>query len=120
MVPLCITKKIVEDNNEPRSRPIVIFCTCGKKSRDDNKPIWTTTPSQNKIEKFFLSKKIKLRAEHYLETFFALLVLCHLVKFMVLLKATKRCATMNIILLQFSRISTTNHMKISQNFQRSP
>ncbi len=95
MVPSCITKKTVEDNNEPRSRPIVIFCTCGKISRDDKKPIWTTTPSQNIIEEFFLFKKIKLRAEHYLETFFALLVLCHLVKFMVLLKATKRCGTEN-------------------------
>jgi len=50
---------------------------------------------QNKIEEFFLFERIKLKVKHYLETLFALLVLCHLVKYMLLLKATKRCATNN-------------------------
>ncbi len=55
--------------------------------------MWTTTPFQNKIKEFFPFEIIKLRAKHYLETLFALLVLRHLAKFMLLLKATRRCAT---------------------------
>jgi hypothetical protein len=41
---------------------------------------------------------------------------------MLLLKATRTCHVpkKTPIFLKFSRISTTNHMKINQNFQRSP
>jgi hypothetical protein len=89
-----------------------------KKSRDDDKPIWTTTPSQNKIKEFLLSKRIKLKAKHYLETLFALLVLHHLVKFMFLLKATRRCATDNTypprILKNFHNKSYENKQKNSK------
>jgi hypothetical protein len=56
-------KKIAKDNDKPRSQLIVIFCTWGKKSKDDDKLVWTTTPSQNKIEEFFLFERIKLRTE---------------------------------------------------------
>jgi len=97
MVFLCTTtkKKLVEDGDEPRFQLIIVFCTWRKKSKDNNEPIWTTTPSQNKIEEFCLSKRIKFRAKHYLETLFALLVLRHLMKYMFLLKTIRRCAIEN-------------------------
>jgi hypothetical protein len=111
-------KKTAEDDDKPKSRPIVIFCTWGKKSRDDNKPIWTTTPSQDKIEEFFLFKIVKFRAKHYLETFFALLVTRHLVKFMVLIQTTKRCTSENTypprIFKNFHNKSYENKPKISK------
>jgi hypothetical protein len=42
---------------------VVPLCTTTKKTvEEDDEPIWTTTPSQNKIEEFPLSEKIKPRA----------------------------------------------------------
>jgi hypothetical protein len=66
----------------------------------------------NKIKEFFLSKIIKLKAEHYLETLFAFLVMYHLVKLMLLLKATKRCTTEKNYL---PRILKIFHNKLYEN-----
>jgi hypothetical protein len=53
-------KKTIEDNKEPKSQLIIVFRIWGKKSRNNNKLIWTTAPSQNKIEEFFLFERIML------------------------------------------------------------
>jgi hypothetical protein len=53
-------KKTTKDDDEPKSQLIVVFCTEGKKSKDNDEPIWTTTLSQNKIEEFFRSERIML------------------------------------------------------------
>jgi hypothetical protein len=70
-------------------------------------------PFSNKIKGFFLSEKIKLRAQHYLETLFALLVLRHLVNFMFLLKATDNTYPPKF-LKNFHNKSYENKPKISK------